>query len=227
MLVVDDASPDERASADARVLAGELRGAYVRNEANRGFAGTVNAGLAIARDEGLDALLVNADLEFPMRGWMEAMLARTDHEGRPAAVVGARLLYPTHLIQHGGIYFSALLRDWFHRFKFGPANLPEALEPSRCPVTGALQLIRHDTLRRVGLYDEDFGLAYEDVDYCLRVFAEGLECIYEPAAVALHLEKAFRGAPTPRIAALHDRSVLHFRAKYAGYDVTPWAPAVR
>ena len=41
-----------------------------------------------------------------------------------------------------------------HRYAFGPADLPEALQPCRCPVTGALQLIRHECLAEVGLYDE-------------------------------------------------------------------------
>ena len=60
-------------------------------------------------------------------------------QGRPAAVVGARLLYPNGLIQHAGIFLSPLHRDWLHRFQYGPADLPEALRadaaarsPPRC-----------------------------------------------------------------------------------------------
>jgi GT2 family glycosyltransferase len=227
VLVVDDASPDRALVAALESVAGEVGAAVVSNEENLGFAGTVNVGLELARAEGVDALLVNADIEFAFPGWLEAMHARRDTQGRPAAVVGARLLFASRLLQHAGIYYSRLHRDFFHRFRYGPADLPEALEPTRCPVTAALQLIRHDTLAAVGLYDPAFGMAYEDVDFCLRVFAAGGECVYEPAAVALHLEKAFRDRPTARIQALHERSVKHLWDKHGETDLSAWTPAVR
>jgi GT2 family glycosyltransferase len=225
-LLVDDHGPSEPLAAAARAAAGELGMGYLRNDENRGFAATVNAGLRIALAEGLDALLVNADVEFTTPGWLEALQGRTDTLGRPAAVVGGRLLFADGLIQHAGIYFSVLHRDFFHRFRYGPADLPEALVPCRCPVTAALQLVRLETLQAVGLYDEEFGLGYEDVDYCLRVFASGRECIYEPAAVALHPEKTFRGRASARIDALHERSAAHMWAKHAGTDLSPWIPEI-
>ena len=86
-----------------------------------------------------------------------------------------------------------------HRFQYGPNDLPEALVPCRCPVTAALQLIRHETLETVGIYDEGYRMAFEDVDYCLRVFEAGLECIYEPSVRAFHREKFFRGRPSDTI----------------------------
>jgi GT2 family glycosyltransferase len=193
VLVIDDHSPNRELVAQLDAVSDELGITLACKDENTGFAKTVNIGLGLARAEGWDAVLVNADVEFHEAGWLERMLARTDTQGRPAAVVGARLLYPHGLIQHGGIYFSLLRRDFFHRFQFGPADLPEAQHPTRCPVTGALQLIRHETLETVGLYDEGFDLAYEDVDYCLRVFDAGLECIYEPTVCATHLESFFRG----------------------------------
>ena len=225
-VVVDDMSPNQALAAAARVAAGELGLGWLANDENRGFAATVNAGLAIARAEGLDALLVNADIEFAFGGWLEALQARTDTQGRPSAVTGARLLFADGLLQHAGIYFSVLHRDFFHRFRYGPADLPEALVPTRCPVTAALQLIRHDALDAVGLYDEEFGLGYEDVDFCLRVFAAGGECVYEPAAVAMHPEKTFRGRPSARIAALHERSAARMWSKHAGSDLSRWIPEI-
>jgi GT2 family glycosyltransferase len=227
LLVVDDASPNEELAGMAEMAAQEVDGVYVRNEENLGFAATVNVGLRVALAEGADAVLVNADIEFASPGWLEALLARTDTQGRPASVVGARLLFPDGTIQHGGIYFSLLNRDFFHRFRYGPGDLPEALAPTRCPVTAALALIRHECLEAVGLYDEGFGMAYEDVDYCLRVFESGRECIYEPAAVASHHEKAFRDRPTERALEMARRSQRHLWSKHAATDLSPWVPPVR
>ena len=105
----------------------------------------------------------------------------------------------TACIQHAGVIFSLLDRDWLHRYRFGPANLPEALKTTRCIVTAALQFIRWETLDQIGLYDEGYRLCFEDVDYCLRVFKAGLECIYEPSVVAMHHESFFRRNATPEI----------------------------
>ena len=206
VLLVDDHSPDAGLARLAELAAGELGMGFVRKDRNSGFAATVNVGLEVALASGADAVLVNADVEFTHAGWLDVMRARLDRQGRPAAVVGARLLYPNGLLQHAGIYFSLLDRGFAHRFVHGPGDLPEALVPCSCPVTGALQLIRHATLATVGLYDETFGLGFEDVDYCLRVFAAGQECIYEPGATAIHHESLFRGNANHRIDGMHKRS---------------------
>ena len=226
VLVVDDASPARELIAALEVACDELGIALVSNDENSGFSTTVNAGLEVALATGRDAVLVNADIEFIQPGWLERMHARTDTHGRPAAVVGARLLYPQGLIQHAGIYFSLLRRDFFHRHQFGPADLPDAMVPTRCPVTGALQLIRHETLEAIGLYDEGFDLACEDVDYCLRVFEAGLECIYEPTACAIHLESFFRGGDkrTEQMTKWGMRSLARLMRKYATTDLSRFTP---
>jgi len=224
VLIVDDHSPSEPMVALVEAAADELGVAFVRKDENTGFAGAVNVGLEVARATELDAVLVNADIEFPQAGWLDVMRARTDTQGRPAAVVGARLLYPTGLLQHAGVYFSQLHRYFGHRFNHGPGDLPEALAPCRCPVTAALQLIRYETLVEVGIYDESFGLAHEDMDYCLRVFGAGLDCIYEPAAVAVHHESMFRSRRSKRIEELHRRSFDRLIEKYGSMDMTAWTP---
>jgi GT2 family glycosyltransferase len=174
----------------------------------------------------MDAVLVNADIEFTQPGWLDLMRARTDTQGRPAAVVGARLLYPNGLIQHAGIFLSPLHRDWLHRFQYGPADLPEAQVPTRCPVTAALQLIRYETLEQIGLYDETYKMCFEDLDYCLRVFEAGLECIYEPTVVATHREKFFRGKADEKIIEWTRESTARMLNRWGRTDLSQWVPEV-
>lgn len=226
LLVVDDASPATALVDQLALVMPELGGELHRKPENSGFSATVNVGLRRALEWGQDAVLVNADLEFTHPGWWEAMRDRTDSEGRPAAVVGAFLTYPNGLIQHAGVTFSLLERKFVHRYRFGPATLPEAQRPTACPVTGALQLIRHETLTRVGLYDEGFRMGLEDVDYCLRVFDAGLECIYEPQARALHAESVFRGRATKKILDWQETSTRHLWGKYPYADFSRWVPAL-
>lgn len=225
VLVVDDCSPAQDKVDLLGFACDELGIELERRPVNRGFSCTVNVGLRRALELGDDAVLVNADIEFAFGGWLEALAARTDGAGRPAAVVGARLLYPEGMLQHAGIYFSLLHRGFAHRFAMGPADLPEALEPCVCPVTGALQLIRLDTLRAIGLYDESFRMGWEDVDYCLRVFTAGLQCVYEPAAVAIHAESLFRSRSGEGQEDWERTSLDVLLTKHATADLSAFVPA--
>jgi GT2 family glycosyltransferase len=223
VVVVDDASPASHLVAQLAPVCAELGFRLICKDENTGFSRTVNAGLRLALEEGKDALLVNQDIQFVDGGWLQPMLDRTDSEGRPAAVVGAKLLYPSGEIQHAGVLYSRLYRWFDHRLRFAPGDLPEANVPQRCPVTGALQLIRHATLTTVGLYDEAFQMGHEDVDYCLRTFDAGLECIYEPAAWALHHESAIRGRLDKRLAEWQMSSSITLLTKYLGRDHTEFS----
>jgi GT2 family glycosyltransferase len=225
VLVIDDCSPNTKLVDMLDLAAGELEIVLYRRPENGGFSRAVNDGLRWALKDGRDAVLVNADIEFTRPGWLEAMLARKDTTGAPAAVVGARLLYPNGLIQHAGVYYSTLHRFWAHRFNYGPSDLPEALVPCRCPVTGALQLIRHECLYSVGVYDESFRMGHEDVDYCLRVFASGRECIYEPAACAVHAESVFRRRKGEGQDDWERESARTLQKKYATSDLSGFRPS--
>jgi O-antigen biosynthesis protein len=226
VMVVDDGSPAGELVDALEVACDELGFALVRSDENAGFSATVNVGLRYALDAGLDAVLVNADIEFIDAGWLDRMRDRTDAQGRPAAVVGARLLYGNGTIQHAGVFLSLLNRDWLHRFQYGPNDLPEALVACRCPVTAALQFIRHETLVEVGLYDEGYRMCFEDVDYCLRVFEAGLDCIYEPSVRAYHLEKFFRSTPNDRIQRWTVESVARMKMLWGHKDLSQWVPEV-
>ena len=186
----------------------------------------------LALHTGRDAVLVNADIEFLEPGWLERMRARTDSEGRPAAVVGARLLYPNGLIQHAGNFMSLLHRDWLHRFRTAPATCPRrscrraARSPPRCSSSATRRS------SSVGLYDEGYKMCFEDLDYCLRVFEAGLECIYEPTVVASHREKFFRGKAEPedrqvdaRVDGAHARPLGHDRPVAVGPGGPVMSPA--
>lgn len=229
VLVVDDGSPATELVDELGDRCDGLQFRLHRKASNDGFSATVNVGLAEALDRKMDALLVNADIEFRDGGWLERMLAQPTEDGVGLApVVGARLLYPNGLIQHNGIFFSLLSRVFGHIHQFAPHDLPEARHARTCPVTGALQLIRHDTLATIGLYDEGFRLGHEDVDYCLRVFLAGGSCVVQPAACAVHHESLFRGASraTDKITAWTAQSWSYFLHKHRETPLAVYVPSV-
>lgn len=224
--VVDDASPASHLVDQLAAIAGEVGATVHRAAENRGFASTVNVGLRQALAIGADAVLVNADIEFDTPGWLEVLREREDTQRRPAAVVGALLRYPDGRIQHAGTFYSPLTRHWGHRFHFGPGTLPDAHLPAQCPVTAALMLIRHETLATVGLYDEGYFMGWEDIDYCLRTFAAGLECVYEPRASAIHAESVFRKNPSPELWAKTQASWERLVDQHTHAEMARWIPAI-
>jgi GT2 family glycosyltransferase len=230
VLVVDDGSPAEDLKNGIRTMVERVDGEVVFKKENTGFSRTVNVGLRRALAEGRDAILCNADIEFdhgPL--WLDRMVAQRTCDGAaPAPIVGARLLYPNGLIQHAGIFFSLLTRSFGHIYQWGPGNLPEANRPRVCPVTGALQFIRASTLEKLGVYDETFRMSYEDVDYCVRAWKAGLECIYAPGVIATHHESVFRRTadPNSKLARWQHESWLRFIELWGSSNFAEFVPSL-
>jgi GT2 family glycosyltransferase/glycosyltransferase involved in cell wall biosynthesis len=216
VLVVDDASPSEQRA----LLEKRLGGSLVAGAENVGFSRNVNRALGpLAENPNGDVVLLNNDV-IAHRGWLESLqfaAYRMDEIG----VVGAKLLYPDGTIQFGGSIRNLGAPEWFdHRFRFkpgdhGPANVPGPA----LAVTGACMYIKEEALRAVGALDENFGMAFEDVDYCLRAWEAGFRVHYHPPAVLTHAESKSRG----RIQGERElQSRNHFWSKWgAWFDERP------
>lgn len=212
VLIVDDCSPDTE-NDELKTKYDWI--SYKRNEENIGFSKSVNKGIKTAYKEKRDAVLINQDIEFIEHGWLNQM------ESNDEAIVGAKLVYDNDLIQHAGIFFSQIVRRFDHRYKGCVSYLPAANEPAYCPVTGALQLIRYETMDKVGFYDERFYMGFEDVDYCLRANKLEHTCYYDPKVKAIHHESVIRGDHNVNA---QGESFIKFVQKYEGtnfYDLVP------
>lgn len=225
LLMVDDGSPEPSLVDDLEKRSAAHNGEVHRKEVNDGFSRTVNVGLRRALVEHRDAVLLNADVEIITGGWVKAMRQLRDPRGVPAGVIGAMLLYPQGgTIQHAGVYFSLLTRSFDHLYRFSPPNLAEANEERVCPVTAAFQYIRHGTLEKVGLYDEKFQMAFEDVDFCIRVMLSDLSCMFTHRVRAWHHEQMFRGRASPKIEEWQSKSLQYLGQKYANQSFAGLVP---
>ena len=189
IIVVDDGSPPGLQEKLRRRLHPYPVRLFLK-EKNTGFAATVNTGAAGSKGDYL--CLVNSDVFFPWKNWLDPMLreARRSRVG----VVGARLLYPDGRIQHGGVIYLPARRVFDHEYRFRPGNYPPALRRGEAlAVTGALMLVNKGLWERMGGMDERFFIALEDVDFSLRVWEEGWRVIYAGDAVAVHHEGYTRG----------------------------------
>ena len=110
-------------------------------------------------------------------------------------IVGPKLLYPDGSIQFAGTVRNRDAPEWFdHRYRFKPEDWgPAAIAGPVLAVTGACMYLRRELLEQVGLLDEDYPMAYEDVDWCLRSWQAGLRVLYFPAATLIHHESVTRG----------------------------------
>ena len=190
VIVADDGSAPEHV-ARLRALEGVE---VVAGETQAGFAANCNRGLRLVRP-GEDAVLLNSDV-VAHPGWLEVLQHAAHREARAGTgVVGAKLLYPDQTIQFAGTVRNPGAPEWFdHRFRFRHADFaPASIMQPVLSVTGACMYITADTLADVGLLDEAYGMAYEDVDYCLRVWESGRRVVYAPAATLTHFESKTRG----------------------------------
>ena len=83
VLVVDDGSPEPQLVAAVEAACESLGVWFDHRPTNEGFSRTVNVGLRIARENGCDAVLVNADIEFMDAGWLDAHAGPHRHGGPP------------------------------------------------------------------------------------------------------------------------------------------------
>lgn len=186
VVVVDDASADETAEV-LRSFGERIR--VLTMAENVGFARACNQGAAAAAGELL--VFLNNDTE-PRAGWLGTLAGYAEREPA-AAVVGAKLVYPTATVQHAGVVFG---QDGYPHNLY--AGLPEdhpAVNRSRRlqAVTAACMLVRRDAFERAGGFDEGYENSLEDVDLCLRIGAGGGEVHYCHEAVVVHLESISRG----------------------------------
>jgi GT2 family glycosyltransferase len=139
--------------------------------------------------------LVNNDIEATEDGWLDEMVALA---ARPdAGCVGARLLYPDGRLQHGGIVIG-IGGVAGHAHRFAPPSAPGYLNRLRTvqnmsAVTAACLLVRKSVYDQVSGLDEGLTVAFNDVDFCLRVRAAGYLNLWTPFATLTHHESASRG----------------------------------
>lgn len=140
--------------------------------------------------------LLNNDLEVITPDWLDEMAAQAV---RPEiGCVGAMLYYPNDTIQHAGavIGLGGVAGHAFRDFprgtdgKFNRARLVQ----NYSAVTAACLVIRKETYERVGGLDEnELAVAFNDIDFCLKVRAAGYRNLWTPFAEFYHHESATRG----------------------------------
>lgn len=150
---------------------------------------------AVAEANGELIGLVNNDIEIIDRNWLKEMVSQM----RPGVgAVGAKLLWPNRMVQHAGVVvgINGLAAHTGNTWAENDAGYLGYNQLSRrqSAVTAACLLTSKATYLKVdGLDEETFPVAFNDVDFCLRVQELGLKIVWTPFAKLIHAESASRG----------------------------------
>ena len=153
-----------------------------------------NYGASYAKGDYL--LLLNNDVEVITPDWLEEMLGNCQR--KEVGIVGVKLYYPDDTVQHAGIIvgiggiagniFVGLPRrytGYFHK-----ASVQQDLSA----VTAACMMVKRSVYEAVKGLDEKLQVAFNDVDFCLRVRKAGYLVVYNPYAELYHYESKTRGS---------------------------------
>lgn len=167
----------------------------VRWEYDFNYAAINNFGAGFAKGEYL--LLLNNDTQVITEDWMEELLSYGQRSD--VGAVGGKLYYPDDTIQHAGVVIGLGAHRAAGHSHYGVTKenlgymgrLYYAQDVSA--VTGACLLVRKSLYDELNGLDEDFTVAFNDVDFCLRIREKGLLVVFNPYAELYHYESKSRG----------------------------------
>ncbi|MDO4519588.1 MAG: glycosyltransferase family 2 protein [Eubacteriales bacterium] len=136
-------------------------------------------------------LFLNNDTEIISENWIEEMLGICQLP--QVGAVGAKLYYEDKTLQHAGVTIGMgglaghLLQGTFGYI--GRSTMPQNLSA----VTAACMMTSREDFSRVNGFSEEFVVAYNDIDFCMKLLAEKLQIVFTPYAELFHYESKSRG----------------------------------
>jgi len=216
-VVVDDYCTKESKTELSKEISPNVH--VIFREENGGFAVAVNTGMryAIKNYPSADVVLLNSDI-IAHKDWLAALQHGAYQHSNGVGIVGSKLLYGDGRIQSAGSFRNTELPEWFdHYYRFKPSEYAPANIPQYCiGVTGACMYITNKTLKKIGILDEKFPFAFEDMDYCIRAWNKGIKTLYYPASTLTHLESATRSL-NKNISEREKGSVKYFWEKWGSW----------
>jgi GT2 family glycosyltransferase len=172
---------------------------------------------AVARSDGEVICLLNDDTEVQGGDWLEEMVGQLS-QSRVGAV-GAKLYYSNGLVQHAGVILGIggvaghifKLSDRLSFADHGRMQLPRTYSV----VTAACMVVRREAWDQVGGMDEvNLPVAFNDVDFCLRLGEAGWRVVWTPFAELTHHESISRGPDTEGESAIRFSNEIRYMKQH-------------
>ncbi|MEQ1528582.1 MAG: glycosyltransferase family 2 protein [Methylococcales bacterium] len=218
IIIVDNGSDDQATLQYFEKVQANKHVRVVRDDRPFNFSALNNLAVNLARGDVVG--LLNNDLEVISPEWLSEMVGIALQP--QVGAVGARLWYANDRLQHGGIILGLgdagiaghahieILKG--HTGYFGRACLMQSFSA----VTAACLVIRKSVYEEVGgLNEDDLQIAFNDVDFCLRVRAAGYRNVWTPFAELYHHESATRGSEdTPEKQARFSKELHYMKQQW-------------
>ncbi len=193
LVIENNSTSDEIRSFYGDLQERETNVRVVTYKGDFNFSKINNFGAKEARGEYL--LFLNNDTEMISEGCIAELM---NYVRRPdVGAVGAQMFYGDDTIQHAGVIvgYGGVAG---HAFEGMPRQQAKRTIPIVCAraysaVTAACMMVRRSVFEELGGFDEKLGVAYNDIDFCLRVGRSGKKVIYTPYAQLYHYESRTRG----------------------------------
>lgn len=193
ILIVDNGSVDPTTLAQFDIWHRNPRIQILRDDAPFDYAALMNR--AVASTATPLVLLLNNDTKVVSNDWLDELAGWLDLPD--VGAVGAKLYYANDTIQHAGVLIgvggvAGHGHKNFARSAPGYHGLLHSVRDTSA-VTGACLLTRRELYLSVGGLEPELRIAYNDVDYCLKLRARGQRILWTPLAELYHFEGKSRG----------------------------------
>jgi len=171
--------------------------------------------------KGEHIVLLNNDIEIISPEWLEAML---EFSQRPdVGAVGAKLYFPNDTVQHAGVILgiwglAGHAHKYYEKDSSGYFNRLNIIQ-NFSAVTAACLMVKKSIYQELkGLNEENLKVAFNDVDFCLRIREKGYLNVYTPYCEAYHYESISRGSDDqPEKAARARAEIEYMQEKYSEF----------
>ena len=207
---------------------------FVPFEKNVGFGKLVNA--AIERSKGEYLFIINADIIIEEEKAIEKILEYIK-KNKDVGMVGPKLLNVNNTVQQSCFRFytpltvicrrtslgrtfigKKVLNNFLMKDIFDKNNVTEPIPVDW--LMGSAMMVRRSDLKKVGVFDENFFMYFEDVDWARRFWENGLKVVYFPNSVMYHYhfqsskKRSLFDSLLSKYARIHIKSALKYFAKY-------------
>jgi len=207
VLLVDNQSDDPQALAYFDELASDKKVRLLNHDKAFNYSAINN--YAVKQAKGSIIVLMNNDIEIISPHWLTEMVSQVSRND--IGCVGAKLYYPAKgsesfdkksnmgNVQHAGV-ITGIGGVAGHAHKYFPASHPGYFKRLKITqnfsaVTAACLAVRKSVFEQVnGLNEKDLTIAFNDVDFCLKVQQQGYRNLWTPYAEMIHHESFSRGA---------------------------------
>ncbi|GAB3099287.1 hypothetical protein GCM10027159_21790 [Lysobacter terrae] len=215
VLVVDNGSVEDDAVAYLAEIDALAQVRVLRHPAPFNFSALINH--AARHADGDVFCILNNDIEVITPEWLDELVGHTNR--KEVGVVGCMLYYPDDTVQHAGVVLGigGVAGHVHLRLPRGTGGYigRAGVAQNYTAVTGACMAVRREVFEQVSGLDENLPVAFNDIDFCIRVAGAGYFNVWTPFAELYHHESASRGLEdTPEKRERFEREVSAMKKRW-------------